>query len=133
MAYSDAGKVISMIAGDTMGAHIVVYCSASGTVSPMITNSTFPIGVTVDSADSGGSIGVQVSGVAKVYALTSIGAGNLVVMSTDGAGYCKHGNTANNTATTTNIPVIGIALENGSNSSIIPVLLQLGTPLKRGA
>ena len=133
MAYSDAGKVISMKADISLAAYRVVYVKPSGTAAIVITNSSFPIGVTVDTAESSGSIGIQVSGVAKVYALTSIGAGDLVVMSTDGAGMCKCGNTANNTATTTNIPVIGIALEAGSNSSIIPVLLQLGTPLKRGA
>ena len=125
MAYADVDKVISLVAGADLLAHRLVYCSASGTANYVTTNSSAPIGVTLDSAYSGGAVSVVVDGVAKCYAYTSITAGNLVCMATDAAGMLQHAHTDCATASATWIPTVGVALETGSNSSLIAVNLKI--------
>jgi hypothetical protein len=86
--------------------------------------------VTVDYANSGAAIGVQLDGIAKIEVAVDITCGSLVCMSTDGAGTIKPV-TLNATATSTNISIIGVALESGSVASVIPVLLQMHSPFAR--
>lgn len=132
MAYDNKGQVISLIAGDTLSAHRLVYISTTtgNTVGYVETSSSSPVGVTVDYADSGAAIGVQINGVAKLQCAVDVVAGDLVCMSTAGSGQIKP-QTINLTATSTNISIVGIALEAGSVSSLIPVLLQMHSPFQR--
>ncbi len=104
MAFEDNGLVISLLAGEDLVAHRLVYLSAANTVKYLNTNSSAPIGITYDSAYSGGAVGVVVSGVARAYANTSITAGNLVCMETDTSGKLKHAHTDNATAAATVLP-----------------------------
>lgn len=124
MAYDDKGKVVSLQAGDTLASGILVYVSAAQTVGIVVTSSSFPIGVTADYANSGASVPVVISGIAKCLVGDSCAAGEAVGMLTDGAGAIRGVESANATATSTNIPVIGIALENGTAGAYISVLLQ---------
>jgi predicted RecA/RadA family phage recombinase len=123
MAYDDKGKVVSLKAAASIGAGRVVYVPAANTVAVAVTNTSLPIGITADFAESGGSCPVVVSGIAKCYCADSVAAGEIVGMSTDGAGGIRGVASANATATTTNIPVVGIALEGGTAGSMIPVLI----------
>ena len=132
MAYDDKGKVISLIAGDTIASGLVVYLNGTDhTVGIAITSSSMPLGVSADYANSGAAIPVVVSGVAKCLVAASCGAGEMVGMSTDGAGAIRGVASANATATSTNIPVLGIALENGTAGAYISVLLQPSNPFVR--
>jgi predicted RecA/RadA family phage recombinase len=125
MAYDDKGKVISLIAGDTLAAGIVVYLNGTDhTVGIAITNTSFPIGVTADYANSGAACPVVISGIAKCLVAASCAAGEVVGMSTDGAGAIVGVASQNATATSTNVPVVGIALENGTAGAYISVLIQ---------
>lgn len=124
MAYDDKGKVISLKAAASIGAGRVVYISTTDTVAVAVTNVSYPIGVTADSAESGGSCPVVISGIAKCYVAASCAAGEIVGMSTDGAGGITGVASANATATTTNVPVLGIALQNGTAGAYISVLIQ---------
>jgi len=129
MSYQDQGKVVSLVAGDTLAANVVVYLSAANTVSPAITDTSIPIGVTADYADSGAACSVVISGIARCKVAESITAGQLVSFATDAAGFIRA--RANNTATSA-LPVIGMALETASTSGdIIPVLLMPGINLQR--
>jgi hypothetical protein len=129
MSYQDLGKVVSLKAGDTLASNIVVYLSAANTVSIAITDTSYPIGVTVDYADSGASVGVVVGGIARCKVASSITAGEMVCVATDAAGFIR--SIAPNTFTSA-IPVLGIALETASTSGdIIPVLVQPQYAVKR--
>lgn len=124
MAYDDKGKVISLIAGDTLASGILVYVSGDNTVGIVVTSASMPIGVTADYANSGAACPIVVSGIAKCLVAASCAAGEIVGMSTDGAGAIRGVASANATATSTNIPVIGVALENGTAGAYISVLVQ---------
>lgn len=130
MAYSDHGQVVSLKAAAALVANRLVYISAANSVNYVITSSSSPIGVTIDSANSSGSVPVVIGGIAKLECAVDCTVGSLVCMSTDGAGMIKPA-TLNATATSTNISIVGIALESGSVSSVIPVLLQIHSPFAR--
>jgi len=130
MAYADEGKVISLKAGDTITSGIALYMSAANTVAIAVTSSVAIIGISGNYADSGASVPVIVDGVAKCVCNASIGFGDLVGLATDAAGKVKSLNGINNTASTM-IPLIGIALETGTSTSLIPVALQLGNSVLR--
>ncbi len=130
MSYQDQGKVISLKAAATIPAYTVVYLSAANTVSNAVTDTSIPIGVSADYAESNGSVPVVVSGVARCKVASSITAGNLVSFATDSAGFIR-ALTVNNTALSA-LPIVGIALETASTSgNIIPVLLQFGVNIQR--
>lgn len=132
MAYDDKGKVVSLNAGDTISAGVCVYVSGDNTVSIAVTSASMPvIGISADYANSGAAIPVVISGIAKVLVAESCAAGEIVGVCTGGAGAIRGVAGANATATSTNIPVVGIALENGTAGAYISVLLQPHTPFAR--
>ena len=130
MAYANEGKIISLKAGETLTSGIAVYLSAANTVSIAITSSVAIIGITSNYADTNDGIGIIVDGVAKCVCNASIGFGDLVGLATDATGKVKSLNGINNTASTM-IPLIGVALETGTSTSLIPVTLPLGNSVLR--
>jgi hypothetical protein len=130
MSYQDQGKVISLKAAATIPAYTVVYLSAANTVSNAVTDTSIPIGVSADYAETNGSVGVVISGIARCKVATSITAGEMVSFATDAAGFIRSLTT--NTTITSALPVLGIALETASTSgNIIPVLLAPQFQIKR--
>lgn len=130
MSYQDEGKVISLKAAATIPAYSVVYLSAANTVSNAVTDTSIPIGVARDYAETNGAVPIVISGIARCMVASSITAGELVSFATDSAGKIRS-LTVNNTATTA-LPILGMALETASTSgNIIPVLLMTGINLKR--
>lgn len=81
---SNATNIESFIAGDTISAKYIVGMNGTtgNTVFLPNTYTVAPIGVTYDYADSGSSIPVQVSGIAKIIFNATCTTGGLVTFAT---------------------------------------------------
>lgn len=130
MAQQATGKadVRTFLSGETFGAGAVVSFMTAGTNAPFIryhnTDLTGIIGVALNAASvTGEAIDVLLAGpTAKCLINASISAGAVVGVATDAAGrIVERGQAA---TTTAQVPILGIALQNGAaTNALVEVLL----------
>lgn len=127
MAQESNQGLKSFTCQDTMTAFrvVVMDSTTAGRINRFATASSIVIGVSADSAETGGSVPVVIYGTARVSCAASVSAGSIVGPSTDGAGQIVE----RSRAATAGTVKIGVALQSGSANSIIEVLLQ---PLNLG-
>ena len=125
MSQSNPNQVHSFLAGDTLAAfRIVAVGTTKYTVDVWETSTSAPIGITADSADSGASIAVILSGTSKVRAGANITCGDVLAPLTAGSGVVTPQAT-HNTSTSEVAPCVGIALESFSIGADGEMLIQI--------
>lgn len=127
MSQERGQKVLSFLAGEAIAANCGVAIhvgAAANTVNLPGTTTSVLLGISQDTAASGGSLPVITEGSAKLILDSVVSAGNLVALNTNG-----HGTAATqllNTTTTTVPRTIGIALESGVTNGVIEVYISRG-------
>ena len=125
---SAKGTVKTFRAGDTLTAGLVVAHGGASTtgvhVDRWLTDTSVIIGVCLGAASlTGEAVDILLAApTCKALVLTDVAAGDIVGPATAGTGIVPRANPG--TVTTFMVPTLGIALEAGSVSSLVEVLLQ---------